>query len=32
LIALKLHTAKRGDYARPLAKRYEGVLSDFSPR
>ena len=32
LIALKLHTAKRGDYARPLAKRYDGVLSDFSPR
>jgi allantoin racemase len=32
LIALKLRTAKRGDYARPLAKRYDGVLSDFSPR
>ncbi|GGD52660.1 aspartate/glutamate racemase family protein [Caballeronia grimmiae] len=32
LAALKLHTAKRGDYARPLAKRYDGVLADFSPR
>ncbi|KND61676.1 Hydantoin racemase [Candidatus Burkholderia verschuerenii] len=32
LVALKLNTAKRGDYARPLAKRYDGVLSDFSPR
>jgi allantoin racemase len=32
LVALKLATAKRGDYARPLAKRYDGVLSDFSPR
>jgi allantoin racemase len=32
LVVLKLHTAKRGDYARPLAKRYDGVLSDFSPR
>ncbi|WP_244813611.1 aspartate/glutamate racemase family protein [Caballeronia sp. Lep1P3] len=32
LVALKLNTAKRGDFARPLAKRYDGVLSDFSPR
>jgi allantoin racemase len=32
LVALKLNTAKRGDYARPLAKRYDGVLTDFSPR
>ncbi|WP_250472177.1 aspartate/glutamate racemase family protein [Caballeronia sp. GAFFF1] len=32
LIALKLNTAKRGDFARPLAKRYDGVLSDFGPR
>jgi allantoin racemase len=32
LASLKLHTAKRGDYARPLAKRYDGVLADFSPR
>ncbi len=32
LIALKLHTSKRGDYARPLAKRYDGVLADYSPR
>jgi allantoin racemase len=32
LIALRLNTAKRGDYARPLTKRYDGVLSDFSPR
>jgi len=32
LVALKLNTAKRGDFGRPLAKRYDGVLADFSPR
>jgi allantoin racemase len=32
LIALKLHTSKRGDFARPLPKRYDGVLADYSPR
>jgi allantoin racemase len=31
LVALRLSTAKRGDYARPLAKRYDGVLAPFSP-
>jgi allantoin racemase len=31
LIALRLSTAKRGDYARPLAKRYDGALASFSP-
>jgi allantoin racemase len=31
LIALRLSTAKRGEYARPLAKRYDGLLADFSP-
>ncbi len=29
--ALRLSTAKRGDYARPLAKRYDGALESFSP-
>lgn len=32
LVSLRLRTAKRGEYARPLAKRYEGPLADFSPR
>ncbi|MBF3483714.1 aspartate/glutamate racemase family protein [Burkholderia pseudomallei] len=31
LIALKLATAKRGDFARPLAKRYDGEFARFSP-
>jgi allantoin racemase len=31
LVALRLSTAKRGDYARPLAKRYGGALEAFSP-
>ncbi|MGF6772069.1 allantoin racemase [Paraburkholderia sp. GAS199] len=31
LVALRLATAKRGDYARPLAKRYDGALESFSP-
>jgi allantoin racemase len=31
LVALRLSTAKRGDYARPLAKRYDGALAAFSP-
>lgn len=31
LVALRLSTAKRGDYARPLAKRYDGALESFSP-
>src|SRR5450830_1067498 len=31
LVALKLNTAKRGDYARPLPKTYTGMLADFSP-
>ncbi len=32
LVSLRLGTAKRGEYARPLAKRYDGPLADFSPR
>ena len=32
LVALRLSTAKRGEYARPLVKRYDGPLADFSPR
>ncbi|MPW17215.1 Asp/Glu racemase [Paraburkholderia sp. CNPSo 3157] len=31
LVALRLATAKRGDYARPLAKRYDGEFARFSP-
>ncbi|MFM0394643.1 aspartate/glutamate racemase family protein [Paraburkholderia phytofirmans] len=31
LVALRLSTAKRGDYARPLTKRYDGALASFSP-
>ncbi|WP_345810769.1 aspartate/glutamate racemase family protein [Paraburkholderia sp. PREW-6R] len=31
LVALRLSTAKRGDFARPLAKRYDGELASFSP-
>jgi allantoin racemase len=31
LVALRLHTAKRGDYARPLPKRYDGAFERFSP-
>lgn len=31
LVALGLRTAKRGEYARPLPKRYEGVLASFAP-
>jgi allantoin racemase len=31
LVTLRLGTAKRGDYARPLAKRYDGALASFSP-
>jgi allantoin racemase len=31
LVTLRLATAKRGDYARPLAKRYDGALEAFSP-
>lgn len=31
LVALRLQTAKRGEYARPLVKRYDGPLADFSP-
>ncbi|CAB3808406.1 aspartate/glutamate racemase family protein [Paraburkholderia fynbosensis] len=31
LVALRLSTAKRGDYARPLAKRYDGALASFGP-
>jgi allantoin racemase len=31
LVALRLATAKRGDYARPLAKRYDGAFARFSP-
>lgn len=32
LIALGLKTSKRGDYARPLPKRYDGDLSRYSPK
>jgi allantoin racemase len=31
LVALRLTTAKRGDFARPLAKRYDGEFARFSP-
>ena len=31
LVALGLSTSKRGTYAPPLAKRYEGALSQFAP-
>jgi allantoin racemase len=31
LVCLGLATAKRGEYARPLPKRYDGPLADFSP-
>ncbi|AIO34326.1 aspartate/glutamate racemase family protein [Burkholderia pseudomultivorans] len=31
LVALRLATAKRGDYARPLPKRYDGEFARFSP-
>ncbi len=31
LVALRLATAKRGDYARPLSKQYDGVFASFSP-
>ncbi|MGE8576885.1 MAG: aspartate/glutamate racemase family protein, partial [Burkholderia contaminans] len=31
LVALRLATAKRGDYARPLPKRYDGAFARFSP-
>jgi allantoin racemase len=32
LVGLGLGTAKRGEYARPPSKRYDGLLADFSPR
>lgn len=32
LIALRLNTAKRGDYARPLAKQYDGDFAIYSPK
>ena len=31
LVALGLTTSKRGAYAAPLAKRYDGALSEFAP-
>jgi allantoin racemase len=31
LVTLRLGTAKRGDYARPLLKRYDGAFEAFSP-
>lgn len=31
LVALRLATAKRGDFARPLPKRYDGDFARFSP-
>jgi allantoin racemase len=31
LVAVGLRTAKRGEYARPLAKRYDGALASFAP-
>ena len=31
VVALRLATAKRGDYARPLPKRYDGAFARFSP-
>ncbi|MFM0326139.1 aspartate/glutamate racemase family protein [Caballeronia glebae] len=32
LVALRLHTPKHGEYARPLPKRYAGDFDRFSPR
>jgi allantoin racemase len=32
LVTLRLATAKRGEYARPLVKQYDGALAGFSPR
>lgn len=32
LLMLKLQTAKRGDYARPLPKLYSGILQNFGAR
>ncbi len=31
LVGLGLKTAKRGAYARPIAKRYDGMLASFAP-
>lgn len=31
LVSLRLKTAKHGEYARPLAKRYDGAFDMFSP-
>ncbi|WP_366146144.1 aspartate/glutamate racemase family protein [Paraburkholderia sp.] len=31
LVSLRLRTAKRGDYARPLPKQYDGEFARFSP-
>ena len=31
LVALRLATAKRGEYARPLVKQYDGSMAAFSP-
>lgn len=31
LVALGLATAKRGEYARPIGKQYDGLLASFSP-
>jgi allantoin racemase len=31
LVSLGLATAKRGEYAPPLAKHYDGLLEPFSP-
>jgi allantoin racemase len=31
LVTLRLSTARRGEYARPLAKRYDGAFARFSP-
>jgi allantoin racemase len=31
LVALGLTTSKRGAYAAPLVKRYEGALAEFAP-
>ena len=30
-VTLGLSTTKRAEFARPLAKRYDGMLSSFSP-
>ncbi|MGA7815906.1 MAG: Asp/Glu racemase, partial [Caballeronia sp.] len=32
LIALRLRTSKRGDFAPPLTKQYDGAMASYSPK